>query len=89
MPVEQRSPRKRRLPAVSEDACPGPLWAQGLRTRNTIVRVARKLLLEGRPMGFSARAVADRARISARHLQYGFPTRAAVLRAIMGPEIRG
>ncbi|GAB3627987.1 hypothetical protein GCM10027419_28380 [Pandoraea terrae] len=63
--------------------------AQGLRTRNAIVRVARKLLLEGGTLEFSQRAVALRAGISVSNLQYYFPTRLAVLRAVMEPVIDG
>lgn len=87
VPIEQRSPRKRRASAAPEGASPETLRAQGLRTRNAIVRVARKLLLEGGPLEFSLRAVALRAGISVSNLQYYFPTRPAVLRAVMEPEI--
>ncbi|GAB3627982.1 hypothetical protein GCM10027419_28330 [Pandoraea terrae] len=61
--------------------------AQGLRTRHAIVRVARKLLLEGGPLEFSQRAVALGAGISISNLQYYFPTRLAVLRAVIEPVI--
>ncbi|MCW3664133.1 TetR/AcrR family transcriptional regulator, partial [Burkholderia cenocepacia] len=56
---EQRSPRKRRTSTAAAAAGnTDGLRAQGLRTRNTIIRVARKLLLEGGPLEFSQRAVA-------------------------------
>ncbi|AQV94854.1 TetR family transcriptional regulator [Cupriavidus necator] len=87
VPIERRSPRKRRASAASEGASPETLRAQGLRTRNAIVRVARRLLLEGGPLEFSLRAVALRAGVSVSNLQYYFPTRPAVLRAVMEPEI--
>ncbi|MFC5430736.1 TetR/AcrR family transcriptional regulator [Paraburkholderia denitrificans] len=86
--VPKEEPRKRRTsktaPAGAE---PGNLRAQGVRTRNAIIRISRKLLLESGPMEFSLRAVAVRARISVSNLQYYFPTRAAVLRAIMVPLV--
>ncbi len=63
------------------------LRAQGLRTRNAIIRVARELLLEGGPLTFSQRAVAAGAGISVSNLQYYFPTRLAVLRAVIEPVI--
>ncbi|CAG2151324.1 TetR/AcrR family transcriptional regulator [Cupriavidus numazuensis] len=88
VPTEQRTPRKRRTTsAASTGADPDSLRAQGLRTRNAIVRVARKLLLEGGSLEFSLRAVATGAGISISNLQYYFPTRQAVLRAIMAPII--
>ncbi len=88
-PVARRTPRKRQ---PSSEAAVGAategLRAQGVRTRNAIVRVARKLLLETGPMDFSLRAVALRAGISVSNLQYYFPTRPAVLRAVMEPDIK-
>ncbi|KUE84772.1 TetR family transcriptional regulator [Cupriavidus necator] len=90
VPMEQRTPRKRRASsAAATGADPDSLRAQGLRTRNAIVRVARKLLLEGGSLEFSLRAVALGAGISISNLQYYFPTRQAVLRAIMAPIIDG
>ncbi|MFM0557290.1 TetR family transcriptional regulator C-terminal domain-containing protein [Paraburkholderia sediminicola] len=87
--IEQRSGRKPRTSsAASAGTGPDGLRAQGLRTRNTIIRVARKLLLEGGPLEFSQRAVALHAKISVSNLQYYFPTRPAVLRAVMEPFIR-
>jgi AcrR family transcriptional regulator len=65
----------------------GGLRAQGLRTRAVIVDVARRLLLEGGSLEFSLRAVAGRAGISVSNLQYYFPTRLAVLRAVVEPLI--
>jgi AcrR family transcriptional regulator len=58
-----------------------------VRTRKLIVRVAKKLLLESGALEFSQRAVAQRAGISVSNLQYYFPTRLAVLRAVVEPEI--
>ncbi len=86
--TEQSSERHRRTSGLaSEGASPDNLRAQGLRTRNEVVRVARKLLLEGGPLELSLRAVASRAGISISNLQYYFPTRLAVMRAVMEPEI--
>ncbi len=73
--------------AASKRAPADGLRAQGVRTRNVIVRVARELLLETGPVDFSLRAVALRSGISISNLQYYFPTRPAVLRAVMEPEI--
>lgn len=86
---KEPSPRKRRASgAASSMGHPADgLRAQGLRTRNAIIRAARKLLLESGPMAFSLRAVALRAGISVSNLQYYFPTRSAVLRAVMLPAI--
>ncbi|MBX3622962.1 MAG: TetR/AcrR family transcriptional regulator [Rhizobacter sp.] len=84
--TEQRSPRKRRTTsAANTGASPDSLRAQGLRTRNAIVRVARKLLLEEGSLEFSLRAVAQRAGVSISNLQYYFPNRLAVVRAVMAP----
>jgi AcrR family transcriptional regulator len=82
-PIQQRSSRKRR----ASSAAPDGLRAQGLRTRKSIVRVARKLLLEVGSLEFSLRAVALRTGISISNLQYHFPTRVAVVRAVMEPII--
>ncbi|MDR0243698.1 MAG: TetR/AcrR family transcriptional regulator [Burkholderia sp.] len=79
--------RRRPTNATSSGSDPDSLRAQGLRTRNTIVRVARELLLEGGPLTFSQRAVAAGAGISVSNLQYYFPTRLAVLRAVIEPVI--
>ncbi|AXF24779.1 TetR family transcriptional regulator [Burkholderia pyrrocinia] len=88
VPNEQRSGKKRRTSTATAAASnPDGLRAQGLRTRNTIIRVAKKLLLEGGPLEFSQRAVAAAAGISVSNLQYYFPTRIAVLRAVIEPVI--
>ena len=88
-PVARRTTRKSpSASAAATGTAPEGLRAQGLRTRNAIVRVARKLLLETGPMDFSLRAVALRAGISISNLQYYFPTRPAVLRAVMEPDIK-
>ncbi len=65
------------------------LRAQGLRTRNAIIEVARALLLEAGSLEFSLREVAARAGISISNVQYYFPTRLAVLRAVVEPVIEG
>lgn len=87
-PVARRTTRKRQPTSAALGTAPEGLRAQGVRTRNAIVRVARKLLLETGPMDFSLRAVALRAGISISNLQYYFPTRPAVLRAVMEPDIK-
>ncbi|AOR72814.1 TetR family transcriptional regulator [Burkholderia stabilis] len=79
--------RRRPTRAASSGSDLDGLRAQGLRTRNTIVRVARELLLKGGPLTFSQRAVAAGAGISVSNLQYYFPTRLAVLRAVIEPVI--
>ncbi|VWB50977.1 TetR/AcrR family transcriptional regulator [Burkholderia lata] len=87
-PKAHHDGRKRRAAsAASAGSDLDGLRAQGLRTRGTIVRVARKLLLEGGPLSFSQRAVAAGAGISVSNLQYYFPTRLAVLRAVIEPVI--
>lgn len=65
----------------------GRLRPQGLRTRNAIVGVARTLLLECGSLEFTLREIALRAGISISNLQYYFPTRLAVLRAVLEPVI--
>ena len=87
VPIEQPTRKRRTSSAGPTGAQPEGLRAQGVRTRKLIVRVARKLLLEGGALEFSQRAVAQRAGISVSNLQYYFPTRLAVLRAVMEPEI--
>lgn len=80
--------RKRR--AKSEATAPAAersTRAQGQRTRTAIIRAARKLLLEGGSLEFSLREVAARAGISISNLQYYFPSRLAVLRAVIEPVI--
>ncbi|WP_075795753.1 TetR/AcrR family transcriptional regulator [Massilia putida] len=63
------------------------LRAQGQRTRNAIIEVAKGLLLEGGSLEFTLREVALRAGISISNLQYYFPTRLAVLRAVVEPVV--
>jgi AcrR family transcriptional regulator len=65
----------------------GRLRAQGMRTRNAIVRAARALLLECGSLDFTLREIAQRTGISISNLQYYFPTRLAVLRAVLEPVI--
>jgi AcrR family transcriptional regulator len=85
-PAPRSTPRKRRsTAAAATGADPESLRAQGLRTRNAIIKVARKLLLEGGSLEFSLRAVAMGAGISISNLQYYFPTRMAVVRAVIQP----
>ena len=88
VPAEKRITKARRTvserPAEPERA---GLRAQGIRTRNAIVRVAKKLLLESGSLEFSLREVADRAEISISNLQYYFPTRLALLRAVVEPVV--
>jgi AcrR family transcriptional regulator len=86
-PTEPRTPRKRRTSTATARATPETLRAQGVRTRNAIVRVARKLLLEGGSLDFSLRAVAVGAGISISNLQYYFPTRLDVVRAVIEPIV--
>jgi AcrR family transcriptional regulator len=84
----KRTPRKRR---AAEETPAEPvrrdLRAQGQRTRNLIVKAARKLLLEGGSLEFTLREVALRAEISISNLQYYFPTRLSVLRAVVEPVV--
>ncbi|MCO8626402.1 TetR/AcrR family transcriptional regulator [Burkholderia multivorans] len=86
--IEQRNNRKRRSTGAvaGADSTEG-LRAQGIRTRNKIVRVARKLLLQGGALEFSQRGVAAAAGITVSNLQYYFPTRLAILRAVVEPVI--
>lgn len=63
------------------------LRSQGLRTRKLIVRAATRLLLESGGLDFTMRAVARRAKISVSNLQYYFPDRQELLRAVMAPSI--
>jgi AcrR family transcriptional regulator len=63
------------------------LRAQGHRTRELLVEEAKKLLLEGGSLEFTLRTVARRAHITISNLQYYFPTRASLLRAIMEPVV--
>jgi AcrR family transcriptional regulator len=87
-PAALRGIRKRPTSnAVARRSAPDGLRAQGLRTRSAIVQAARNILLEGGPLEFSLRTVALRVGISVSNLQYYFPARLAVLRAVMEPEI--
>ncbi|MYN44766.1 TetR family transcriptional regulator [Pseudoduganella sp. FT93W] len=87
-PAEKPTRKKRNtVPAVASEVATAGLRAQGLRTRNAIVAVARTVLLEGGSLEFSLREVAARAGISISNLQYYFPTRLSVLRAVIEPQI--
>lgn len=84
-------PVRKKLGKASQatgEAAHGGLRAQGVRTRNTIVEVAKQVLLEGGSLEFSLREVASRAGISISNLQYYFPTRLSVLRAVVEPVIQ-
>jgi AcrR family transcriptional regulator len=61
--------------------------AQGFRTRRMIVRAATKLLLQSGGSGFTLRAVSRESKISVSNLQYYFPERQELLRAVMAPII--
>ncbi|WP_296657320.1 TetR/AcrR family transcriptional regulator [Paraburkholderia sp.] len=88
MPNEQHSSRKRRaLDVAPSGAAPHGLRAQGVRTHNAIIRIATKALLEDGLLDFSLRSVALRAGISVSNLQYYFPTRLDVMRAVMTPLV--
>lgn len=86
---DEKPVRKKRgtVSQSASEAGQGGLRAQGLRTRNAIVEVAKAVLLEGGSLEFSLREVAARAGISISNLQYYFPTRMAVLRAVVEPVI--
>jgi len=80
--------KKRSAPShPANEAAHTGLRAQGVRTRNAIIAVAKRVLLEGGALEFSLREVATRAGISVSNLQYYFPTRMAVLRAVVEPVI--
>ena len=81
-----RKSRGADVQAPAESAQQG-MRAQGVRTRNAIVEVARAILLEGGSLGFSLREVAARAGISISNVQYYFPTKPALLRAVVEPVI--
>lgn len=86
--MEKRIPKKRRASSTSAaGADPENLRTQGLRTRNTLIRVARKLLLDGGSLEFSLRAVAQGAGVSISNLQYYFPNRLALVRAVIEPVV--
>lgn len=63
------------------------LRAQGKRTRLAIVGAARSLLLQNGSLKFTLREIAQRAGISISNLQYYFPSRLAVLRAVFEPVL--
>ena len=79
-----RKSRGADVQAPAESAQQG-MRAQGVRTRNAIVEVARAILLEGGSLGFSLREVAARAGISISNVQYYFPTKPALLSAVVEP----
>jgi AcrR family transcriptional regulator len=60
---------------------------QGVRTRTAIVSEARTVLLECGSLEFTLREIAQRTGISISNLQYYFPTRLALLRAVLEPVI--
>lgn len=83
--------RESQAARVTRSRSPAPanreLRAQGVRTRAMIVRAATKLLLESGSLDFTLRAVARQAKISVSNLQYYFPDRQELLRAVMAPFI--
>lgn len=86
-PTDQPNGKKRRATAEAPADAERNLRAQGQRTRNAIIEVAKGLLLEGGSLEFTLREVAQRAGISISNLQYYFPTRLAVLRAVVEPVV--
>jgi AcrR family transcriptional regulator len=58
-----------------------------MRTRASIMGAARTLLLECGSLDFTLREIALRTGISVSNLQYYFPTRLALLRAVLAPVI--
>jgi AcrR family transcriptional regulator len=66
----------------------GTLRAQGVRTRKMIVRAATRLLLKSGGLDLTLRAVSREAKISVSNLQYYFPDRRELLRAVMAPVIQ-
>lgn len=86
--TDERPARKRKAAKeTSIEPVRRDLRAQGQRTRNGIIEAARKLLLEGGSLEFTLREVALRAGISISNLQYYFPTRLSVLRAVVEPVV--
>lgn len=87
--TREKPARKKRstVDHAAHDAVHHGVRAQGVRTRDAIIDVARIVLLEGGALEFSLREVAARVGISVSNLQYYFPTRIAVLRAVVGPVI--
>jgi AcrR family transcriptional regulator len=86
-PSEPGTGKKKRAATDAPAESERNLRAQGQRTRNAIIEVAKGLLLEGGSLEFTLREVAQRAGISISNLQYYFPTRLAVLRAVVGPVV--
>ena len=86
-PIKKRVTRKRPTTTQAPAEVERNLRAQGIRTRNAIIHAAKKLLIEGGSLEFTLREVALRAEISVSNLQYYFPTRLAVLRAVLEPTI--
>ena len=68
---------------------PGAVADGGVSAREQIVRAAADSLLENGYAGTSVRSIAARAGVAIGNLQYYFPTRPAVLRAVMEPLIAG
>jgi AcrR family transcriptional regulator len=81
--VAPRRPRD----SAKRDVATAKLRAQGLRTRKIIVRAATKLLLQSGGLDFTLRAVARQAKVSVSNLQYYFPDRLELLRAVMAPVV--
>ncbi len=80
--------KSRQSPAsVDREAARTNLRAQGIRTRSMIVEAATKMLLQGGGLDFTLRAVSREAKISISNLQYYFPDRQELLRAVMAPVI--
>lgn len=84
---EKRIPKKWGAAGKASTEAANGLRAQGLRTRNAIVEVAKQVLLDGGGLEFSVREVAARAEVSLSNLQYYFPSRLALLRAVVEPVI--
>lgn len=78
---------KPRAAAAAKPKGPAQLRAQGERTRQLIVLAATRLLLEGGGFDFTLRAVAREAKIGVSNLQYYFPDRQELLRAVMAPVV--
>lgn len=88
MKNQAKAPRVRSRPAPvggDREAARSNLRAQGVRTRSMIIEAATRLLLQGGGFEFTLRAVAREAKISVSNLQYYFPDRLELLRAIMAP----
>lgn len=86
--VDEPRINSRRSPGSADrDVARNNLRAQGVRTRNLVVQAATELLLKSGGLDFTLRAVARQAKISVSNLQYYFPDRQALLRAVMAPVI--